>query len=95
LITLVDEFSRVDEEPVVRVLRSRFRALVAFGLLPICVGGLSGCDSRPADGELVEPAQIDAQQKADVKAQYQRQMLERKNKSSTKGKPARAKRPAG
>ncbi len=73
-----------------RVLRTRLWAPVAFGLLPICVGGLSGCDSRPADGELVESAQIDAQQKTDVKAQYQRQMLERKKKSLTKGRPARA-----
>jgi hypothetical protein len=76
----------------VRFHRTRFWALVASGLLPIGVGGLSGCDSRPADGELVEAAQIDAQQKTDVKAQYQRQMLERKAKSQIKGSPARGKR---
>jgi hypothetical protein len=88
---LDDDCGRVlpsSEEPVVRVLRTRFFALLAFGLLPICVGGLSGCDSKPADGELVEEQHVDAQQKADVKAQYQKQRLERKNKSSTKGKPA-------
>ena len=78
-----------------RVLRTHFWALVAFGLLPIGVGGLSGCDSKPADGELVEPAHVDEKQVADVKAQYERQRLERKNKSLTKGRPARAKRPTG
>ena len=78
-----------------RVLRTGFWALVAYGLLPICVGGLSGCDSKPADGELVEQPQIDAQQKADVKAQYQNQRLERKKKSLNTGKPARAGRPTG
>ena len=78
-----------------RVLRTRLLALVAFGLLPICMGGLSGCGSKPADGELVESAQIDAQQKTDVKAQYERQRLERKAKSLTKGRPARAGRPTG
>jgi hypothetical protein len=40
----------------------------------------------------VEEAQVDAQQKADVKAQYQKQRLEKKNKSLTKGRPARARR---
>jgi hypothetical protein len=62
---------------------------VALGLLPIWLGGLSGCDGKPADGTLVESAQIDASQQAEVKAQYQKQMLERKNKSSTKGKSGR------
>ena len=78
-----------------RVLRTRLWALVAFGLLPICVGGLSGCDSKPADGELAEPAQVDAQQITDVKAQYERQRLEKKNKSLTKARTARTKRPTG
>ena len=25
----------------------------AFGLLLVCLGGLSGCDSKPADGTVV------------------------------------------
>jgi hypothetical protein len=79
----------------VRVLCTRFFALLALGLLPICVAGLSGCDSKPADGELVEQPDIDAQQKADVKAQYEKQRLERKNKSSTKGKLAPTRRRTG
>ena len=72
-----------------RILRSRFLVVVVFGLLAMYLGGLSGCDSKPADGTLVEPAQIDADQQAEVKAQYQKQMLERQNKSSKKGKSGR------
>ena len=72
-----------------RILCSRFLVMVAFGLLSICVGGLSGCDSKPADGSLVETSQIDADQKAEVKAQYQKQMLERQSKSTKKGRAAR------
>jgi hypothetical protein len=77
----------------VRILRSRFLMLVAFGLLPICLGGLSGCDSKPADGTLAEEAQVDAGQKAEVRAQYQRQRSERKSTSSNKGRSARTKGP--
>jgi hypothetical protein len=73
----------------VRFLCSRFSVMVALGLLSICLGGLSGCDSKPADGSLVEPPEIGADQKAEVKSQYQKQMLERKAKSSKKGKSAR------
>ena len=73
-----------------RFLRTRFLELVAFGLLPICVGGLSGCDSKRAEGELAEEPQIDAEQKADVKAQYEKQRLERKKKALNTREPARA-----
>ena len=45
------------------ILCSRFLVMVAFGLLPIWLGGLSGCDSKPEDGTLMEPPQIDADQK--------------------------------
>ena len=72
-----------------RILCSRFLVVVAFGLLPICLGGLSGCGSKPADGMLAEIPQISAEQKAEVKAQYKKQMLERQSKSSKKGKTAR------
>jgi hypothetical protein len=74
----------------VRILGSRFFAVVAFGLLPICLGGVSGCDWKPADGALVEEANISAEQRAEVKAQYQKQRLEKKSKFSTKkGKASR------
>ena len=72
-----------------RILCSRFFTVVAFGLLPICLGGLSGCGSKPADGTVVEQAQIDPDQQTEVKAQYQKQMLERQSKSSKKGKSGR------
>ena len=72
-----------------RILCSRFLLVVAFGLLPICLGGLSGCGSKPADGELAEEPNISAEQRSEVKDQYQKQMLARKVKSSKKGKTAR------
>jgi hypothetical protein len=73
----------------VRILGSRFLMVFAFGLLPICLGGLSGCDSKPADGSLVETPQIEAKQQEEVKAQYKKQMLARQSKSSAKGNTAR------
>jgi len=75
----------------VRILCSRFSVVVAIGLLPICLSGLSGC-GKPADGMLEETPQISEEQKAEVKAQYQKQMLERQSKSSKKGKTARTKK---
>ncbi len=58
-----------------RILCSRFSVVVAFGLLPICLGGLSGC-GKPADGMLEETPQIDAEQTAEVKAQYKKRRLD-------------------
>ncbi len=52
-------------------------------------GGLSGCDSKPADGTLIEPQQIDADQQAEVKDQYKKQMQERQSKYPKKGKSGR------
>jgi hypothetical protein len=72
----------------VRILCSRFLLVVALGLLPICLGGLSGCGSKLADGELAEESTISAEQRSDVKDQYQKQRLARKVKSSKKGKTA-------
>lgn len=74
-----------------RILCSRFLLVVAFGLLPICLGGLSGCGSKPADGSLVEPPEISAEQKTDVSAEIKQQSLERRSKFSKKGKTARRK----
>lgn len=72
-----------------RILCSRFMVVVAFGLLSICVGSLSGCDSKPADGTLVESPEISAQQKAEVAAEIKQQSLDRRSKFSKKGKTAR------
>ena len=57
------------------ILCSRFSVVVAFGLLPICLGGLSGC-GKPEDGMIEEIPNIDADQKAEVKAQYQKRRLD-------------------
>jgi hypothetical protein len=73
----------------VRILFSRFMVIVAIGFLSMCVGSLSGCDSKPADGSLVDPPEISAAQKADVAAELKQQSLERRNKVSKKGKSAR------
>jgi hypothetical protein len=64
---------------------------VASGLLSVYLGGLSGCGPEKADGMLDEP-QIDADQKAEVKAQYQKQMLDRQSKFAKKGKASRSKK---
>jgi hypothetical protein len=73
-----------------RILYSRFFLLVAFGLMALCLGGLSGCDSKPADGTVVQQAQIDEKQQAEVKARYEKKMLERQqSKSSKKGTSGR------
>jgi len=73
----------------VRILCSRFKMIVALGFLSIYLGSLSGCGSKPEDGTVVEQAQIDPEQHAEVKAQYQKQMLERQSKSSKQGKSGR------
>ncbi len=74
-----------------RILCLRFSGVVfALGLLPICLSGLSGC-GKPADGMLEETVQVSDEQKAEVKAQYQKQMLERRSKNSKKGKTPRVK----
>ena len=72
-----------------RILCSRFIVVFAFGLLSICVGSLSGCNSKPADGTLVEPPEISAEQQAEVGAELKQQSLERRSKFSKKGKTAR------
>ena len=71
-----------------RILCSRFLVVVAFGLMPICVGGLSGC-GKPADGMIEETPQISEEQKAEVKAQYQKRRLEAQSKAAKTGKTAR------
>jgi hypothetical protein len=74
----------------VRILCSRFLVVVAFGLLSMGLGGLCGCGADKSDG-LAEEAQIDPDQKAEVKSQYQKQRLERLGKSAQKRKAGRAK----
>jgi hypothetical protein len=67
--------------------------MVASALVPISLGGLSGCDGKPADKTVVEPPQIDEAQKAEVAAENKQQRLERLSKFSRKGKNSRTKQP--
>ena len=54
-----------------RIVRPRLLSVAAFGLLLVCSGGLSGCDSRPSDGsQVADSGPIDSEQKAKVKAFY-------------------------
>jgi hypothetical protein len=55
----------------VHTLRSRWRSLAVTGLLLVCLGGLSGCESKPPDGsQVADSGPIDSEQKAKVKAAY-------------------------
>ncbi len=54
-----------------RIFCSGLLSVTAAGLLLVCVGGLSGCDSKPADGTVVsDSGPVSAEQKAKVKALY-------------------------
>jgi hypothetical protein len=75
----------------VRILCSRFMVVVAIGLLSICVGSLSGCDSKPPDGMLEDVEEIDAETKAEIKAQYKERMIAKQGKYLKKGKAGRRK----
>jgi hypothetical protein len=55
----------------VRILRSGLLSVLALGSLLVCLGGSSGCDSKPADGTMVEGgAPVSAEQKAKIKSFY-------------------------
>jgi len=54
-----------------RIVRPVLLSAAAFGLLLVCSGGLSGCDSKPSDGsQVADSGKIDPEQKAKVKAFY-------------------------
>jgi hypothetical protein len=72
----------------VRILCSRLLVVVAIGILPISLGGLSGCNSKPPDGMLEDVEEIDADTKAEIKAKYKERMIA-KGKYSKKGKAGR------
>jgi hypothetical protein len=53
------------------VVRPALLFVVALGSLLVCLGGLSGCDSKPSDGSVVtDSGPIDPEQKARIKAFY-------------------------
>jgi hypothetical protein len=66
--------------------------VVAIGILPISLGGLSGCNSKPPDGMLEDVEEIDADTKAEIKAQYKERMIARQSKYVKKGKAGRKNR---
>ena len=74
-----------------RILCSRLLVVVAIGILPISLGGLSGCNSKPPDGMLEDVEEIDADTKAEIKAKYKERMIA-KGKYSKKGKAGRKNR---
>jgi hypothetical protein len=73
----------------VRVFCSRFVAVVAIVLSLAALGGLSGCNSKPPDGMLEDVEEIDAETKAEIKAQYKQRLIAKQSKSSKKGKAGR------
>lgn len=69
---------------------SRYMVVVALGLMSMALlGSMSGCDSTVADGSQVEEIQVSAEQKAEIKAQRERQRLERQKNALKKNKKAR------
>jgi hypothetical protein len=55
----------------VPIYRIRWLSTASIGLLLACLGGLSGCDSKPSDGaQVADSGPVDPEQKAKVKAFY-------------------------
>jgi hypothetical protein len=53
------------------VVRPVMLFVVALGSVLVCLGGLSGCDSKPTDGSVVrDSGPVDPEQKARIKAFY-------------------------
>jgi hypothetical protein len=73
----------------VRTLRSGLLSVLTLGSSLVCLGGLSGCDSRPADGTVVEDSRgtISDEEKSKVESHYME-----KRKSAQKSKHPTSKR---
>jgi hypothetical protein len=70
----------------VRSLAAGLLSMLAFGLLLVCLGGLSGCGSRPADGQVVPDGAIaSAEQKSKVDSYY----TDRKKNATKNRQPSR------
>jgi hypothetical protein len=55
----------------VRILCSGFLSTLIFGLLLVCLGGLSGCDSKPADGTVVQDSgTVSEEEQSQVESRY-------------------------
>src|SRR5262249_46400447 len=72
-------------EYLVNIPCSRSLSVLLFGLLLACMSGLSGCDSRPADGTVVQDSRtISEQEKSRVESRYvDRKKNAQKNKQPT------------
>jgi hypothetical protein len=71
----------------VRILYSGLLSVLTFGLLLVCLGGLSGCDSRPADGALVQDSgTVSKEQQSKVDSHYKDK---KKNAKQMKRTPKR------
>jgi hypothetical protein len=68
----------------VRILCSRLLSVLAIGLLLVCAGGLSGCDSRPPDGTVVQDSgTISEQEKSKIESRY----IDRKKNAQKNTRP--------
>ena len=64
-----------------RIQYSCFLLVLTFGLLLVCLGGLSGCDSKPADGTVVlDSGKVSEEQKSKVESYYK----DRRKSANTK-----------
>ena len=69
-----------------RILCSGLLSVLTYGLLLVCLGGMSGCDSRPADGTMVQDSgTIGEQEKSKVESHY----TDRKKNATKKKQPTR------
>jgi hypothetical protein len=68
----------------VRILYSGLLSVLTFGLLLVCLGGLSGCDSRPADGTMVQDSgTVSKEQQSKVDSHYKDRKKNAKQKKRT------------
>ena len=69
-----------------RILCSGLLSVLTYGFLPVCVGGMSGCDSKPADGTMVQDSGTTSEEeKSKVESHY----TDRKKNALKKMQPTR------
>ena len=69
-----------------RILCCRLLLVFAFGFGLVCLGGLSGCDSRPADGTVVQDSgTVSEEQQSKVDSHYKdRKKIAKQRQPTTK-----------
>jgi hypothetical protein len=74
------------KEDLVRILCSGLLSVLTFGLLLVCLSGLGGCDSRPADGTMVQDSgTASEEEQSKVESHY----TDRKKNALKKMQPTR------